>query len=513
VLFSKLCKFDGEKVGILSVRDFRQISGRAGRKGFDEQGSVVVQAPEHVIENKRLTLKADAAGGARKKKFVKKKPPAKGFVPWNEGTLERLRGSLPEALGSRFRVSQALIVGCLRGSAPPGPRGPGYGRVIDLIELSHEDARSKRRLLREAARQFRTLRQAGIVTVERDASRRGPRVRVSEDLQRDFSLHHSLALYLVAAVEALEPDQPGYELDVLSFVESILEDPRAILFAQERKARGELIASLKAEGVPYEERMAKLEEVTWPKPNAEVIYATFNLFREKHPWLREESIRPKSIARDMYESYSTFDDYVRRCELARVEGLLLRYLSQVHNTLLRSVPATAKSEGVDEIVGYLHTLLARVDSSLLDEWEEMMSPAAGVRPSEPEAPAAPRLDGRAFRARVRSELYLLLRCLAGRRYEEATECVKQERDDPWDAARFEEALAPFYEEYERILFDPRARQAHLSLIKERGPRHWEVHQTLCDDQGENLWNVEAEIHVDSLPLPDGPLLRMRRIGP
>src|SRR6202012_2338638 len=71
VLFTKLCKFDGEKMVILSVRDFQQIAGRAGRKGFDDQGTVVAQAPEHVVENLRLEQKS--------KKFVKKKPPEKGY--------------------------------------------------------------------------------------------------------------------------------------------------------------------------------------------------------------------------------------------------------------------------------------------------------------------------------------------------------------------------------------------------------------------------------------------------
>ena len=87
VLFTQLCKYDGEKTAILSARDFHQISGRAGRKGFDERGFVVAQAPEHVIENRRLAEKEKTTG----KKQVKKQPPQKGYVHWDRNTFERLR--------------------------------------------------------------------------------------------------------------------------------------------------------------------------------------------------------------------------------------------------------------------------------------------------------------------------------------------------------------------------------------------------------------------------------------
>ncbi|HYV31772.1 MAG TPA: DEAD/DEAH box helicase, partial [Candidatus Binatia bacterium] len=62
VLFSKLCKFDGQKTAILSARDFHQIAGRAGRKDFDARGWVVAQAPEHVVENLKLEGKAARDG-------------------------------------------------------------------------------------------------------------------------------------------------------------------------------------------------------------------------------------------------------------------------------------------------------------------------------------------------------------------------------------------------------------------------------------------------------------------
>ncbi|MFT5443280.1 MAG: superfamily II RNA helicase, partial [Myxococcota bacterium] len=129
VLFTKLCKFDGQKVGLLTVREFLQICGRAGRKGFDDEGSVVCQAPEHVIENKRLAAKVAGLASGKKKKIVKKKPPTKGYAAWNEETLIRLSTSLPEPLISQFKVSAGLLVGCLQSADGQGSERSGYVRL------------------------------------------------------------------------------------------------------------------------------------------------------------------------------------------------------------------------------------------------------------------------------------------------------------------------------------------------------------------------------------------------
>jgi superfamily II RNA helicase len=181
VLFTKLCKFDGEKTTILSVRDFKQIAGRAGRKGFDVQGSVVCVAPEHVVLNRRADAKAADPRSGRKK-AVKAKPPTKGFLPWNEETFRRLIERDPEPLISRFKVTHGMLVSVLQRESEIERPGSGYRALITLIERCHEDARVKHRLRREAALLFRSLRRAGIVEIVVDArsGRRG--VRVHEDL-------------------------------------------------------------------------------------------------------------------------------------------------------------------------------------------------------------------------------------------------------------------------------------------------------------------------------------------
>jgi superfamily II RNA helicase len=511
VLFSGLAKFDGEKVGILSVRDFKQIAGRAGRKGFDERGSVVCQAPEHVIENKRLEAKA-AAPGARKK-VAKRKPPP-GFVAWSRETFERLVASAPEMLVSQFRVDHGMLVSLLQRGEQEGTRGSGYRLLIELIGRCHEDARRKRELRRDAARLFRSLRRAGLVQRVFDG---GCAVRVAPDLQREFSLHQTLSLYLVDAVAVLERDAPEYALDVISLVEAILEDPRAILQQQANRARQELLARLKAEGVEYDERIARLAEVTHPKPNAEFVQATFRLFAEKHPWLADQAIRPKSVAREMWEGYEDFDHYVRRYGIQRSEGLLLRYLSQFHNTLVQSVPEPARSDELWDAVGFFRAMLARVDSSLVEEWEELLRPQdASSRARDGAAPPPQPYDlarhPRALAARVRAELHQLVRALAARDYEGAAGCVRQDPDDVWDAARFEAALAPFLAEHERLVFEPRARTAEKTLIKPAGARRWDVHQVLCDPAGDDLWQLEGEVDLAGQLAPAGPLLRLRRVG-
>jgi superfamily II RNA helicase len=515
VLLTKLSKFDGEKVRLLSAREFKQITGRAGRRGFDEQGSAICQAPEHVIESRKRSAQRGGADRGRKggKQRRARKPPD-GFVGWTRDTLEQLIARPPERLSSQFRVDHGMIVNVLqREREEPVPRG-GYGVLIDVIGRSHESSTRKHRLRRESAMRFRSLRKAGVVSLTRNEGQAGARVTVDEELQRDFSLYQALSLYLVEALGALDPSQPEYPLDVLSIVEAVVDDPVPILRAQVRKARGELVAKLKAEGVPYEERIDRLDEVTHPKPLAEFVYQTFDLFCESHPWVPHQNIHPKSIAREMVEGFHRFDFYVKRYELQRIEGRLLRYLGDVYGTLMRSVPDARKSDEVHEILAYLRDLIARVDSSLLEEWESLMRPT--VELVAPEAPR-PSLDlaltPRAFRARVRTELQALVRALAEGDYEEAARAVHPDSsDDPWDAARFEAELAPFLGQHGRIVWDPEARKAQYSVLKPSGPRTWEVSQALLDPEGDNDWCLEGEIDLHEAPAADEPLFRIRRIG-
>ncbi|MDX1649623.1 MAG: DUF3516 domain-containing protein, partial [Myxococcota bacterium] len=479
VLFTRLSKFDGEKVRLLSVRDFQQIAGRAGRKGFDERGYVVAQAPEHVILARRARAKAEAKGGAKARRKQPTPRPPRGFVPWTEKTFRELVARPPEPLEPRMRVTHGMLVQILqRDRALTGRRG-GYGALADLIDRAHVDAARKRRLRREAAALFRSLRRAGVVRVA------DHRVDVDAELQRDFSLHQTLSLYLLDAIAALDPEHPAYALDVLSLVEAVLEDPVPVLRAQVRKARQELLAKLKAQGVPYEDRIAKLDAVTHPKPLENFLAATFPLFAERHPWCARESLRPKSVAREMVEGFEGFDATVRRYGLQRSEGTLLRYLGQVLHTLHRTVPDAAKTDEVHDVVAYLRQLVARVDSSLLQEWESLLHPEEARR----EEPAAPRpldlaLTPRAFEARVRAEMRELVRLLAAGDWEAAAEALRPDPQDPGDAGRLARALAPFLESCGAVRFDAEARRAHLTRIEPVAPRVWRVRQGLLDAEGD-----------------------------
>ena len=511
VLFTKLSKFDGEKVGILSVREFKQIAGRAGRRGFDTAGSIVCQAPEHVIENQRAASRAAEKGKAKK---PEKKAPPRGFVGWTRETFDQLIERPPEMLRSQFALSHGMLVALLQRGADQALRGSGYRELALLIEDSFETPVRKRRLRREAAVLFRSLRRAGIVRVEKTASAggsgaaRGSTARVDANLQRDFGLHHTLSLYLVDAVTALDPASPDYALDVISVAEAILENPRALLEAQVRVRKDELIAQWKAEGVPFEERIARLETVTWDKPIAPFLYATFDLFSEHHPWASGDVIRPKSIARELWEGFLSFEDYVRRYGIARLEGVLLRYLSQLHSTLARNLPESARNDEVVEVIAYLRAMLARVDSSLVEEWESLVDPGRAPAPSPVDAlpeRAPRRLDRKSFEARIRAEMHQLLRALAHGDFEAAAASVA---NPEWDAETIQRELAPLFEGGRAPRADPDARKAHWTRIEERTPLHFEVVQTLIDAEGEGDAQIEAEIVLESTRLPAGPMLRV-----
>jgi hypothetical protein len=506
VLFTRLSKYDGEKVAILSVREFKQIAGRAGRKGFDERGSVWCQAPEHVIENRRLAEKAAQAGKRRPAR--KKKAPA-GFVPWNEQTFRRLVEQPPEMLESRFDVTHGMIVSVLQRRAE-GAGGGDYRTLIELVNRCHESEACKARLRRRAAALFRSLRRAGVVGLV-DSAFGPPEVRVRSDLASDFSLTGTLSLYLVEAVSALDSESPDHSLVLLSLVEAIQENPRSILTQQVWTKKSELMGRLKAEGVEYEERLRRLEEVTYDRPEEAFISESFRVFAEHHPWVREENVSPKSIAREMFEGYRSFHDYVKQYALARSEGLLLRYLSQVHNTLAKSLPPAARTEAVFDAIAFFRTMLSQVDSSLVEAWEDLFRPRAetDVAPAPPFDLAT---DARAFTARVRSEMLGLVAALARGAFEEALGFVRADADQPWDADQLEAALAPFYAEYAEIVFTPEARRAHHTAIRATAPRTWDVAQVLVDPAGDNLWALHGEVDLRGQRDPEGPLVGLRRIG-
>ncbi len=517
VLFTKLCKFDGQKVRILAVRDFKQIAGRAGRKGFDENGWVVAQAPEHVIENKRLEAKA-ADGKGNKKKFVRKKPPERGYVPWDQSTFERLIESEPEPLESRFDVTHGMLLTLLdREFNVDAPHG-GYRRLVEIIARSYERAGAKTRHRRQAALLFRHLRQAGII--EFDFPRGWPRrcVRVSPDLQRDFSLHHTLSIYLLSALRQLDLEAPGFAFDVLSLVESILENPRAVLLRQLDHVKGELVARLKSEGVEYEQRMAELERVDYPRPCADFIYRTFDVFRVTHPWVRNENVSPKSIARDMVERWQTFNEYVKEYGLARSEGVLLRYLSQAYKTLLQNVPVDYRNEDMDDVIAFLRATLARVDSSLVRDWERLVAGGGTaalleVAADEPE-PESRELgaDPRVFGARVRAELHGVIKAIAHSDLEEALGGLAHDPADPWTVERLEQALAPVLEEEGELLFGAEARAPTLTRVQPAEERRWRVEHTFLGPQGPSPWRLEGEIDLRDPEAADGPLIRLRAIS-
>lgn len=365
VLFTQLFKYGGESTKILAVRDFRQICGRAGRRGFDDVGYVVSQAPEHVIENLRAEEKAAAKG--KKSKAMKKKPPEKGFVNWDEKTYLKLQESLPEKLVSSFHVSHGMLLEVL------GRRDlDGCSEMRRLINECHDTPMKKKEHRRRAFALFKGLVQGGVLTIVPKDERTGPwKVELHVDMQEDFSMHQALGLWLLETIPQLDAGDGDYPVNLLSLVEAILEDPTAVIRKQLDKAKGELLAELKADGVEYDERMEMLEKVEIPKPGKEFIYATYNEFVITHPWAREAGVRPKSIAREMVERHESFEDYVKRYGLERSEGVLLRHLSEVWKVLAQTVPPGVKTPEVEEMESFLETLVRGVDSSLLDEWQKL----------------------------------------------------------------------------------------------------------------------------------------------
>jgi len=510
-LFTRLCKFDGEKTGILSARDFHQISGRAGRKGYDDRGWVVAQAPEHVIENLKLAEKV-ARGG---KSAVKRKPPERNFVNWDKNTFARLITAPPERLTSRFQVSHAMLLNVL------GREGDGCAAMRDLIHRCHDGVNAKKAHMKRAWQLFRPLVERKIVEIL-PRSKNGPKLRVNIDLQQDFSMDHTLSLYLYETLPLLDPEAPDYALDVITLVESILENPEMILRKQLDRVKDQKMAEMKQQGMEYDERMEELEKLEYPKPKREFVYATFNAFSDRHPWVGQENIRPKSIAREMFEQFRSFGDYVKDYELQRAEGLLLRHLTAVHKALTQTVPDSAKNDAVREMELYLGEMIRQVDSSLLDEWEKMRDPnytpaatTAEIRPPGALEKDVTR-DTKAFTALIRTRIFGFLRGLIVEDYEAALGWLTHANDpegQTWAPERLRLAMDKYHVGHQRLCLDPNARNNRFTfVVPSEDKRAWRVQQMLVDPEEHNDWVAEFDVDLVASRAADAPVLALRRIG-
>ena len=492
VVLTGLAKYDGVRVRHLRAREFHQVAGRAGRAGFDTLGSVVVQAPEHEVENARLVRKA--GDDPKKLRRVQRKKPPEGFVNWGDKTFERLVAAEPEPLTSSFAVTHSMLLNVI---ARPGDPFVAMRR---LLTDNHEDEAAQRRHIRHAVAIARSLLAGDVV--ERldppDADGRG--VRLTVDLQPSFALDQPLSAFAIATLGLLDQDSPTYALDVVSVIEATLEDPRQVIAAQLNKARGEAVAAMKSEGIEYDERIELLDEVTHPQPLAELLEAAYETYRTGHPWVADHALRPKSVVRDMYERAMTFVEYVGFYGLARSEGLVLRYLTDAYRALRRTVPESARNEELEDFIAWLGELTRQVDSSLLDEWEKLaagddLTAADLVRPPLDTDIRPVTGNPRAFRVLVRNAMFRRVELAARRDWAALAEL---DSEAGWSADDWQEGLAAYWDEHDVLLTDADARGPGLLVIDETSePGAWRVRQILHDPEGFHDWALLATVDLSA----------------
>jgi superfamily II RNA helicase len=489
VVMTSLSKYDGSNTRLLTAREFHQIAGRAGRAGYDVSGRVVVMAPEHTIENERAVAKA---GDDPKKlrKIVRKKPPP-GFVSWGQPTFDRLCSATPEPLTSSFTVSFAMLLNVIQRP------GNAFVAMRHLLVDNHEPRAARRKHVRRAIAMYRALVSAGIIERLTEPDELGRVVRLTVDLQENFALNQPLSPFAIAVLELLDPESPTYALDVWSVIEATLDDPGKILEVQRFKARGDAVAKMKADGIEYEERMALLDDVTYPRPLADLLHGAYDSYRRGHPWIADHRVSPKSIARDLYERAMTFVDYVNHYGLARSEGVVLRYLSDAYKALERTVPDDAKTDDLLDVTEWLGELVRQVDSSLLDEWEALADPetAEAAMAAGPGAlddkPRPVTANQRAFRVLVRNAMFRRVELLAARR---AEELGALDGEHGWDTDRWQQVIDGYYAEHSTLGTGPDARGPQYFLV-EAGPAVWRVRQILDDPAGHHDWAIVAEVDL------------------
>ena len=492
VVLTALTKFDGTKMRKLRAREFHQIAGRAGRMGFDTEGLVIAEAPEFEIENAKALAKA--GNDPKKLKKVKRKKAPEGFVTWNENTFDKLIDAAPETLVPHMKITHSMVLNEVEQG------GDARYRIDRLIDDSAQTPEQKERLHARADEIFQTLFDTNVIETE-DRDDGGKDYFMTVDMPDDFALDQPLSPFLLAALELLDPESDTYALDVISMVEATLEDPKQVLRAQERQARDEAMIRMKEDGLDYDERMDRLQEITYPKPLEDMLQAAFDEYRHDVPWANDYWLSPKSVVRDMVETASDFTGYIARYNIARSEGTLLRYLSDAYRALARTVPQEKRDEQLDDIISWLRVVVRSIDSSLVDEWEnagtDTDASEAAANLAAPGAKQAVVEDRRGRTVLVRNAMFRRVQLMD---LDKPDELGALDKDWGYGVHEWEDTLDDYYDEHEYVNIDAKARSGELFILdesKENSEHSWKVRQIIDDSDGDHDWAITGTVDLDT----------------
>ena len=492
VVLTALTKFDGTKMRKLRAREFHQIAGRAGRMGFDTEGLVIAEAPEFEIENAKALAKA--GNDPKKLKKIKRKKAPEGFVTWNENTFDKLIDAAPETLVPHMKITHSMVLNEVEQG------GDARYRIDRLIDDSAQTPEQKERLHARADEIFQTLFDTNVIETE-DRDDGGKDYFMTVDMPDDFALDQPLSPFLLAALELLDPESDTYALDVISMVEATLEDPKQVLRAQERQARDEAMIRMKEDGLDYDERMDRLQEITYPKPLEDMLQAAFDEYRHDVPWANDYWLSPKSVVRDMVETASDFTGYIARYNIARSEGTLLRYLSDAYRALARTVPQEKRDEQLDDIISWLRVVVRSIDSSLVDEWEhagtDTDASEAAANLAAPGAKQAVVEDHRGLTVLVRNAMFRRVQLMD---LDKPDELGALDKDWGYGVHEWEDTLDDYYDEHEYVNIDAKARSGELFILdesKENSEHAWKVRQIIDDSDGDHDWAITGTVDLDA----------------
>ena len=492
VVLTALTKFDGTKMRKLRAREFHQIAGRAGRMGFDTEGLVIAEAPEFEIENAKALAKS--GNDPKKLKKIKRKKAPEGFVTWNENTFDKLIDAAPETLVPHMKITHSMVLNEVEQG------GDARYRIDRLIDDSAQTPEQKERLHARADEIFQTLFDTNVIETE-DRDDGGKDYFMTVDMPDDFALDQPLSPFLLAALELLDPESDTYALDVISMVEATLEDPKQVLRAQERQARDEAMIRMKEDGLDYDERMDRLQEITYPKPLEDMLQAAFDEYRHDVPWANDYWLSPKSVVRDMVETASDFTGYIARYNIARSEGTLLRYLSDAYRALARTVPQEKRDEQLDDIISWLRVVVRSIDSSLVDEWEhagtDTDTSEAAANLAAPGAKQAVVEDRRGLTVLVRNAMFRRVQLMD---LDKPDELGALDKDWGYGVHEWEDTLDDYYDEHEYVNIDAKARSGELFILdesKENSEHAWKVRQIIDDSDGDHDWAITGTVDLDA----------------